>query len=573
MLTTDQVLGKGRYRIIGSFTQDNTGSLYEAYDTVSNANVVLRESVGSGGVMTPAQLDQINEAFAGEAKTLSSVRHESLLSVQDYFSEIDRHYLVMESVDGCDLTKFLQPDEKMPALGDVLKWADQVLAALDYLHSLPQSIVHRDIRPANIRLTSNFKVKVLTAGIGNGEVIMPSASNPADAAVLNYRPLEQLWGGLDPASQKVITNSYDDRSRRILMQPLDARSDIYSVGATFYHVLTRTLPKDSLERSIEILDGNSDPLTPPSELDSSIPEEVSEVIMKAMELRREHRYDSAAIMRQVFETAQQRAKARRAVEPKTRVAPEPLAAKENETNENSAMAGSVSETPAEIAAPAKTDHDAIQEQRRAELRRLEMEADLERQRQEAERIKAAEEVVKSKTRHAEPAPVSKDDDLLLEVEPVKTAGDDFEWSVDVSEQPSRKNTEVRAFSQNSVDIDFNIEAAPSSNMKFIVAGAGGLIVLVAILGWMFMGGSSNNVPQKAEVPVQQNTEQVQTPVSTFSEANTASPTTDQTPVINESVTVDGHTENQAAAKKKPTPTPAKATEKKKVTVDDLINDN
>ena len=71
MLTTDQVLGKGRYRIISNFTQDETGGLYEAYDTVNNSNVVLRETIGSGGVMTPAQLDEINNSFAGEAKTLS----------------------------------------------------------------------------------------------------------------------------------------------------------------------------------------------------------------------------------------------------------------------------------------------------------------------------------------------------------------------------------------------------------------------------------------------------------------------------------------------------------------------
>jgi serine/threonine protein kinase len=558
MLTTDQVLGKGRYRIIGNFTQDNTGSLYEAYDTVSNTNVVLRETVGtSGGVMTPAQLDELNNAFAGEAKTLSEVRHESLLSVQDYFSEIDRHYLVMESVDGCDLTKFLAADEKMPALADVMKWADQVLAALDYLHSLPAPIIHRDIRPRSIRLTSNFKVKVLTAGIGDSEVIMATAGNPADGTVLNYRPLEQLWGGLDPASQKVISNSYDDRSRRILMQPLDARSDIYSVGATFYHLLTRTMPKDALERSIEILDGNSDPLTAPAEIDGSIPEEVSEVIMKAMELRREHRYDSAAIMRQVFETAQQRAKARRTAEPVTRVVPEPI-----------------SETAAESAPAVKTSSEAIEEQRRAELRRLEMEADIERQRQEAERIKAAEEVVKSKSKPVEQAPAAAaEEDFLLEVEPVKTARDDFEWSVEISEQPSRKTAEVRAFSQNSAGVDFNIDVAPSSNMKFIVAGAGGLVVLVAILGWLFMGGPTSNAPQKAESPAQQNSQQVQTPVSTFSDANTASPATEQSPQITESVTVDGHSDSQAATKKKPTPIPAKTPEKKKVTVDDLINDN
>lgn len=557
MLTTDQVLGKGRYRIIGNFTQDDTGSLYEAYDTVSNTNVVLRETVGTtGGVMTPAQLDAMNSAFAGEAKTLSEVRHESLLSVQDYFSEIDRHYLVMESVDGFDLTKFLNADEKAPAFADVMKWADQVLAALDYLHSLPTPVIHRDIRPANIRLTSNFKVKVLTAGLSDNEVIMASAGHPADAAVLNYRPLEQLWGGLDPASQKVITNSYDDRSRRILQQPLDARSDIYSVGATFYHLLTRTMPKDALERSIEILDGNMDPLTPPAEVDESIPEEVSEVIMKAMELRREHRYDSAAIMRQVLETAQQRARTRKSTESNVRVVPEPII-----------------DVPAEAAPPAAAIVGSNEEQRRAELRRLEMEADVERQRVEAERIKAAEDVVKSKTKVAEPvSTASVQEDLLLEVEPVKSAADEFEWSVDVSEQPARRGGEVKAFAPSFGDVDFNIETAPSSNMKFIVAGAGGLVVLVAILGWMFMGGSSN-ATQKAEVPAPQTSQQVQAPVSTFSDANTAPASTEQTPQITESVTVDGHNETQAAAKKKPTPTPAKTPEKKKVTVDDLINDN
>lgn len=560
MLTTDQVLGKGRYRIIGNFTQDNTGSLYEAYDTVSNTNVVLRETVGSnGGLMTPAQLDEINSAFAGEARSLKEVRHDALLSVQDYFSEIDRHYLVMESVDGCDLTKFLKSDEKMPALADVLKWADQVLAALDYLHSLSTPIIHRDIRPANIHLTSNFKVKVLTAGLTDGEIIMASAGHQADAAVLNYRPLEQLWGGLDGASQKVITNSYDDRSRRILQQPLDARSDVYSVGATFYHVLTRTTPKDALERSIEILDGNSDPLKSPAEINSDIPEEVSELIMKAMELRREHRFDSAAIMRQVLEKAQLRAKDRKSAEPRSRAVPEPLPAIDDETSN----AG-----PTESQ---KAENSSLEDQRRAELRRLEMEAENERKQQEAEHVKAAEEVVKSKAKHS--VPIAEADDLLLEVEPVKPANDDFEWSVDVSEQPASQSKEVRAFSQDTDDLDFNLHTAPSSNMKYIVAGAGGLILLVAVIGWFLIGGSSSPAPQKAEAPIQQNTEQVQAPVSTYSEANTAAPTTDAAPQISESVTVDGHTDTQAAAKKKATPTPAKAPEKKKVTVDDLINDN
>jgi serine/threonine protein kinase len=516
MLANDQVLGKGRYRIISNSTHDETGSLYEAYDTVSNSNVVLRETSGNAVEMTPAQLDEAANTFEGEVKPLVEIRHESLLSVQDYFSDIDRHYVVMESVDGCDLTKFLQPDENKPALGDVVNWADQVLSALDYLHSRPQPIIHRDVRPANIRLTSNFKIKLLTPGICGSDVIMAAAGNPADASVLNYRPLEQLWGGLDAASQKVISNSYDDRSRKILQQPLDARSDVYAVGATLYHLLTRTLPKDALERSIEILDGNSDPLVPPAEIDLSIPEEVSEVIMKSMELRREHRYDSAAIMRQVLGAAQQRAKVRRSND----AVPEPPAP-EFVSRKNEAKVTSAVREPKKFEKPADQD------------------------------------------------------DSLLEVEPVKTASDDFEWSVDVSEQPSRSSSDVRAFAQNSADgLDFNLDPPPSSNIKFVVAGAVALVALVALLGWLFMGGSSQPEPAKAPAATEHPAVTQEQPPAVTAEQNPAA-APEQEPQINETVTVDSHMDSKPAAtkEKKPTPTPAKAPEKKKVTVDDLINDN
>src|SRR5262249_44968527 len=159
--------------------------------------------------------------------------------------------------------------------------------------------------PASVRLTSNFKVKLLTAGIASesSDVIMASAENPSDSSVLNYRPLEQLWGGLDAASQKVIANSYDDVGRRDLYAPLDARSDIYSLGATIYHILSRTLPKDALERSIELLDGKADPLAPLTDVAPLVPEEVSRLVMKALELKREARFDSAASMRQAVSAA------------------------------------------------------------------------------------------------------------------------------------------------------------------------------------------------------------------------------------------------------------------------------
>lgn len=292
--------------------------MYEAYDTFSNTNVVLKETIGKlGKVATSSQMEAMKAAFIGGAKVLTEIKHESLVSVQDYFSEIDRQYLVLESVVGFDLTKFLKPGEQRPALSDVLSWADQLLDALNYLHNLPSPIIHRDIRPENVKLTANLKAKLLTAGISANAGPDSVTSVPTQATEdksLHFRPLEQLWDGLDNTSQRVILNRYDEKSERILLKPLNAASDLYSLGATLYCVMTGLLPNDALERSIAVLEGKPDPLREPAEINGEIPPEVSELIVKAMAIRREDRFDSAVIFRQVIKTARVRIEERKAEE-------------------------------------------------------------------------------------------------------------------------------------------------------------------------------------------------------------------------------------------------------------------
>jgi serine/threonine protein kinase len=222
MLGTDQVLNQGRYRIISSFGQNGSGGIYEAYDTVSDKNVVLSEAVGiTGKVASAQQLEAIKSAFVSEAKVLSEIRHESLVSVQDYFSELDRQYLVLESVTGYSLAKFIGPAETKPALADVLSWAEQVLGALQYLHRRTPPVIHGDIRPENIKLTSGLKVKLLTTKISTGS--MSGAGRATDekakGTAFNYRPLEQIWPDLDPAIQKAILDGFDEKAAGLLMRP------------------------------------------------------------------------------------------------------------------------------------------------------------------------------------------------------------------------------------------------------------------------------------------------------------------------------------------------------------------
>lgn len=311
MPATKALLQEGRYRIDNEFPQDGEGCIYEAFDTASETKVIVKEiPVKLNKVATASQRESTNAAFAEQARLLTETRHASLLHVRDCFSEIGHQYLVMESIDGDDFETLLSRQAGAFPVSDVVSWAYQLLDALYYLHTNLTPIIHGNIRPENIKLNSDGKVKLAPFGfVFNGD-----GQNSADGSTIPYSPLEQIWNGLDTASQKVITNKYDESSERILKSGLDARSDIYSLGATLYHLITARVPADALERSIEIIDGQPDPLPTPAKIDPAIPIEISDLIMKAMEIKREYRFDSAAIMHQVFRTALVRVKEREADE-------------------------------------------------------------------------------------------------------------------------------------------------------------------------------------------------------------------------------------------------------------------
>src|SRR5262249_42532197 len=152
-----------------------------------------------------------------------------------------------------------------------------------------------------------------------------------------------------------------------------------------------------------------------------------------------------------------------------------------------------------------------------------------------------------------------------------------EWSEDISEQSQRKSAKTSSHA-HGVEVDFGYSEAPRSNFKVIAAGAGALVVVLAVVGWMFMGGSqkpeAGQVPSFEQVQQQAQPNQEQAPVSAYTQPGSAAPSTDQAPTVNESVTVEAGPNAATPGKpKKPTPTPSKSPDKKKVTVDDLINDN
>ena len=166
MLTTDKIL-QGRYRIVSQLGQGGMCAVYEAQDNKRfDASVALKEIlVHSVGIADAKQKELLKRAFEREAKILAEVQHEVFPHVIEYFSEDDSQFLVMELVQGKDLAQLLTDRQSPFPLEDILIWTDQLLDALDYLHTFKPPIFHRDLKPHNLKLTSRGKIKLLDFGI------------------------------------------------------------------------------------------------------------------------------------------------------------------------------------------------------------------------------------------------------------------------------------------------------------------------------------------------------------------------------------------------------------------------
>ncbi|HEX8369779.1 MAG TPA: protein kinase [Pyrinomonadaceae bacterium] len=318
MLAINEIL-QGRYRIIRRLGHGGMGAVYEAMDERFGSPVALKEIIiDLDKVHNVSQQTMMRQAFEREARILAHLHHEAFPHVRDYFSETDRQFLVMELIGGDDLADLLARRQEPFLLEDVLKWADQLLDALDYLHTLEMPVIHRDLKPQNLKLTARGKIKLLDFGIAKGtdaQVANTITNKTFVAATLNYSPLEQILPVLDPSVREFIIYSHGEKVGDILQQPTDARSDLYALGATLYHLSTAVVPTDVLKRTLEIWAGKPDALPAPATVNPNIPQAISDVLLKAMEVERENRFSSAEEMRKALNHA---ATIRRPVEEEAR---------------------------------------------------------------------------------------------------------------------------------------------------------------------------------------------------------------------------------------------------------------
>jgi serine/threonine protein kinase len=204
-----------RYRIERLLGGGGMGMVYLAHDQrLSNRPCAIKEMVDH--FIDAQQRLEANEYFAREADTLAQLKHSAIPAISDRFDDQNRHYLVMEYVEGRNLEEELaQRGQPLPE-GLVIDIARQLCDVLAYLHGLQPSIIYRDLKPSNVMLTGNGRVVLVDFGIAR---LFKAQRKGTMIGTLGFAPPEQYQGVADP------------------------RSDIYSLGATLHYILTGRDPE------------------------------------------------------------------------------------------------------------------------------------------------------------------------------------------------------------------------------------------------------------------------------------------------------------------------------------------
>ena len=270
-LSPEMILQR-RYRVVREVGSGGMGAVYEAIDLRLGHTVAVKQALTKDAGLW--------KQFESEARLMAQLNHPVLPRVSDYFKEANRAFFVMEFVEGANLAEIIsQRREPLPA-HTVVAWADQLLDALMYLHSHERQVIHRDIKPHNLKITPAGKIVLLDFGLAKSQaagVTELELCRSIFGFSPRYAPLEQIQDlGTTP------------------------QSDIYALGATLYHLLTGVKPPDAITRATALISSRPNPLKPAHEVNRSVSPELSAILSRAMEQNPHERYRSAMDFREAL---------------------------------------------------------------------------------------------------------------------------------------------------------------------------------------------------------------------------------------------------------------------------------
>lgn len=257
-----QKLHRDRYEIKQDLRQENFAITYLA-ENQDGKNVVIK-TLDSNllNQLSNEDRDRLKSGFADESRKLAICKHPNIVQVIDTFEEGDLKCMVMEHIQGDNLAKIVQPRGFLPAK-EAVDYIQQIAKALIVVHE--QGFLHRDVKPENIILRAGTHQVVLI----NFDLARRFVDNPVSSRgslVDKFTPIE------------LYSNSPRQQARR---KPW---TDIYSLAATLYFLLTGKQPESAIERQ-----DNNKRLIPPKELNDKISDRVNDAILHAMELQPDNR--------------------------------------------------------------------------------------------------------------------------------------------------------------------------------------------------------------------------------------------------------------------------------------------
>lgn len=294
MITSGKILDN-RYLVREEIGSGGFGAVYLAEDTrFSGKNRVAIKRIAQTGDFTA-------KAFHNEANLLYNLSHPNLPKVTNCFQEEESNFIVMDFIAGEDLMQKLKKGTRF-TVEEVLNIADRVLDALEYLHSF--LIYHRDIKPHNIKIDEAGEIFLLDFGTAKGQLdeeTVPITDQSITGYTPFYAPLEQVLR-VDANSYLLLQSIDTPHLEKFLQYKTDARSDIYSLGATIYHLLTGYSPEKATVtiRTHLLWSGKPDSLPDSRTLNPEISERLSEIIKKCLQIEPENRFQTATELRAAF---------------------------------------------------------------------------------------------------------------------------------------------------------------------------------------------------------------------------------------------------------------------------------
>jgi len=254
------------------------GSIYLAEDARLKGRQCALKEVEYDRALPENIREEARDQFLREATVLARLDHPNLPKVSDFFSNGPRDYLVMDYIPGKDLRALMIEARRNKTFlpeKDVLSWADQLASALAFLHMQEPPIIHRDIKPSNLKLMPNGLLKLVDFGLvkilAPEEITITIIQGQGTAL---YTPLEQ-YGGSDVHT--------------------DIRSDIYSFGATLYHLLSNEPPADARKRFLQ-----PESLVSLRQINPEVSPRTEKAILWAMSLHPDERPDTMDEFRQAL---------------------------------------------------------------------------------------------------------------------------------------------------------------------------------------------------------------------------------------------------------------------------------